>query len=604
MTEHEFLNAEVLDLPLETTLALTIAPDNAATPLSVECSAIMEVPAASCVMEKDMNSVKNTDPLALGKVAPLSPLLKREILSTKYADSLPSSEPLKSSRSSSFHVRNESPDASAHFEICAYSSYINSSLAGFAKTDLAGYLPLDSDNFLPILRDGVILGYMLSVVDHQAIDVSKLIKNLDVSSINTPMSKVAYEVGSNHQLVLKSAKRLGIKLVNIGQEDILSMNLNLVLSLVWQIIRLNLTHSINLSSRPEIIRLCLPGEAISDFVSLTSEAILLRWVNFHLKNAGVNFKIANLSSDLSSSIVYSYVFAQVIPSLKDSNLVGEVQSIDGSTFEGKEKRAQKLLEALASADVNVVTTSADIANGHPRLNLCLVAEIFNRFIGIDLLTDQETKELIAERDSLLATVDSLQAELDSIRNSYSFDKRAWEATLVQERSIYSSKIRDLETHYTNQVEQWNLKYQMDIDALNKKCLAIQQMHDLSTNKIASDLQLVSKKLLNGIPPAERSTFRLNEDLSGSKKAIKDEDVSLQLESMYRSVDAALRKISDLLEENLKLKEQLRKEKMVNERFDVHIGKLGQALCDQASASRPDPKGGKNKLGKLLDKISR
>jgi hypothetical protein len=37
---------------------------------------------------------------------------------------------------------------------------------------------------------------------------------------------------------------------------------------------------------PEIMRLAKEGEELSDLVKLSAENILIRWMNFHLKNAG------------------------------------------------------------------------------------------------------------------------------------------------------------------------------------------------------------------------------------------------------------------------------------------------------------------------------
>ena len=47
--------------------------------------------------------------------------------------------------------------------------------------------------------------------------------------------------------------------------------------------RLCLVKKISLKDCPEIMRLADEGEELHDLMKLTAEAILIRWINFHLK---------------------------------------------------------------------------------------------------------------------------------------------------------------------------------------------------------------------------------------------------------------------------------------------------------------------------------
>ena len=51
---------------------------------------------------------------------------------------------------------------------------------------------------------------------------------------------------------------------------------------------------------PEIMRLAKDGEELADLNKLPPEQILIRWMNFHLKNAGQN-EITNLGKDIADS---------------------------------------------------------------------------------------------------------------------------------------------------------------------------------------------------------------------------------------------------------------------------------------------------------------
>lgn len=58
------------------------------------------------------------------------------------------------------------------------------------------------------------------------------------------------------------------------------------------------TKSIDLIHCPEIMRLANEGEELKDLMKLSAENILIRWINFHLKNSGQTRRVANLGNDL------------------------------------------------------------------------------------------------------------------------------------------------------------------------------------------------------------------------------------------------------------------------------------------------------------------
>ena len=61
-----------------------------------------------------------------------------------------------------------------------------------------------------------------------------------------------------------------------------------MLGVIWQIVRMSITRSIDLKNVPEIANLLQDGEEIHDLLRLPAEAILIRWVNFHLKKNGTD----------------------------------------------------------------------------------------------------------------------------------------------------------------------------------------------------------------------------------------------------------------------------------------------------------------------------
>jgi plastin-1 len=77
------------------------------------------------------------------------------------------------------------------------------------------------------------------------------------------------------------------------------------LGFVWQIIRNQAEAKINLKSNPYLIRLKYDNEEVSDLLKLSPEDLLLRWFNYHLKNAGHNRTVKNFGSDLQDAENYT-----------------------------------------------------------------------------------------------------------------------------------------------------------------------------------------------------------------------------------------------------------------------------------------------------------
>lgn len=89
----------------------------------------------------------------------------------------------------------------------------------------------------------------------------------------------------NNNLVITSAKALGLSTVNIGASDLVEGREHLILGLIWQIIRKGLLNKIDIKLHPELYRLLEEDETLEQFLRLPPDQILLRWFNYHLKAA-------------------------------------------------------------------------------------------------------------------------------------------------------------------------------------------------------------------------------------------------------------------------------------------------------------------------------
>lgn len=193
-----------------------------------------------------------------------------------------------------------------------------------------------------------------------------------------------FQKTENQNLVVNSAKAIGCTVVNIGPQDLIDGTHHLVLGLVWQIVRIGLMSQITLANHPELFRLLEPGEDINDLLKLPPEQILLRWMNYHLKNAGSNKRVHNFSSDIKDSEAYTIVLSQIAPNQCDTSPLNEPDLT---------KRAELTLQNADKIGCRKFVKPRDIVKGNPKLNLAFVANLFNTCPGLEPLTEEEKAAL-------------------------------------------------------------------------------------------------------------------------------------------------------------------------------------------------------------------
>lgn len=154
----------------------------------------------------------------------------------------------------------------------------------------------------------------------------------------------------------------------------------MILAVLWQVIRLYLTQAIDLKHCPEIMRLAEEGEELADLMKLAPEAILIRWINFHLKKQNVEKRVTNLGSDLKDSQALIYVMNRLEPSKC---------SLEGLKEEENVKRAEIMINNAESMGVPPLVRPSDIITGNVKLNTVFVAELFNTKHGLEELTEEE-----------------------------------------------------------------------------------------------------------------------------------------------------------------------------------------------------------------------
>jgi hypothetical protein len=254
----------------------------------------------------------------------------------------------------------------AEEECHAFSDWINSALTD--DEDLQDRLPLDLGRLAALfdaVKDGILL---CKLINYSVNDT------IDPRAINRKKLNM-YQISENQTLALNSAAAIGCNIVNIGPEDMVAGTEHLVLGLLWQIIRIGLFAKINLQSCPGLTRLLEGDETLADLLALPPDVLLLRWVNYHLKESGSGKRINNFGGDIKDSEAYIYLLKQIAPAeygidtsnLRTSNL---------------EQRAEKLLCDADKMACRKFVRPVDIVKGNAKLNMAFVANLFNTYPGL------------------------------------------------------------------------------------------------------------------------------------------------------------------------------------------------------------------------------
>ncbi|KAK5735448.1 fimbrin [Elasticomyces elasticus] len=275
---------------------------------------------------------------------------------------------------SSQHTINED-------ERTAFTSHINAVLAG--DPDIGNLLPFPLDTFemFDQCKDGLLLAKLINdsvpdTIDERVLNrVGKKIKTLN-----------AFHMTENNNIVIESAKGIGCSVVNIGSGDIIETREHLILGLIWQIIRRGLLGKIDIKLHPELYRLLEDGETLEQFLRLPPEQILLRWFNYHLKNAKWHRTVKNFSSDAKDGENYTVLLNQLAPNICSRN---PLQTSD------LHQRAEQVLQNSDKLDppCRKFLTPTSLVAGNPKLNLAFVANLFNNHPGLDPITEEEKAEI-------------------------------------------------------------------------------------------------------------------------------------------------------------------------------------------------------------------
>ncbi|XP_063075569.1 plastin-1 [Engraulis encrasicolus] len=274
-------------------------------------------------------------------------------------------------------------------EKVAFVNWINKSLA--KDPDCRSLLPMDpeTDSLFKSVKDGILLCKMINLSQPDTIDE----RVLNTKKLTT------FTMNENLMLALNSASAIGCTVVNIDPHDLKAGKPHLVLGLLWQIIKIGLFADIEISRNEALICLLQEGEELDHLLSMSPEELLLRWVNFHLSNAGWQ-PIHNFSEDIKDSRAYFHLLDQISPNGEEDAVAIHVD-MSGLNERDDEKRAELMLKQAARMDARQFVTAHDVVAGNHKLNIAFVANLYNLYPalnkpnsnGIDLsLLEGESRE--------------------------------------------------------------------------------------------------------------------------------------------------------------------------------------------------------------------
>lgn len=294
-------------------------------------------------------------------------------------------------------------------EKAAFTEHINNCLNGDPDLTQLPLRPNSNDLF-----SSVMTGILLCKLINQAVP-----DTIDLRAVNKKANLNVYQKTENHNLCINAAKAIGCSVVNIGPQDLLEGKPILVLGLVWQIVKIQLTSTINLKHHPELVRLLLEGESLEEFMKLPPDQILLRWMNYHLTEASYEHRVMNFGRDVQDAKAYNALLHQIAPSV--CSLSRHVVSLE---------RASDVISNAQKLNVEVFLKPSDITSGNTKLNMSFVAQLFNTCPALDI-----------QEEDLKQVTDILDEDIGDTREERVF--RMWINSLALDGVYINNLFGDL-----------------------------------------------------------------------------------------------------------------------------------------------------------------
>ncbi|VDL91986.1 unnamed protein product [Schistocephalus solidus] len=242
-------------------------------------------------------------------------------------------------------------------------------------------MPLDpySDKLYDAVKDGVVLCKIVNKLFPDAIDERAVNKSTNIFYASHRVENI--------QLALTAARCNGCAVRSIAVDDLMGSRTHFKLASLEffkQVILKGYFRKINIHEHPEMFTLKLAHEDLHDIRCLSPQDILTRYVNFHLKSAGVTKTLTSFDYDLSDCVVYAYLLYKIAPvTVRPRLLPPDQVLLDNQLL----NRAKAVLQNLRELGAEMFLCEDDFINSFTNretrgvLHLITVAFLFNRFAG-------------------------------------------------------------------------------------------------------------------------------------------------------------------------------------------------------------------------------
>jgi plastin-1 len=261
----------------------------------------------------------------------------------------------------------------------AMALYINDMLKD--DKDVQHLLPIykATPNMLVALKSGLLICKLINLAKQGTIDDRVLNTRADLSEA---------EIIQNYNLCLNSAPAIGCKVFHIQIEDLLEDKPTAFLDLAWEVIKVGLLSKVSIQKHPEIIRL-FDNSQLEELQTVPGEQILLRWINYHLSGGKVSAEpitprgsergVKNFGRDLANVEAYVGLMCKLDAEKYNFSMLQEPDT---------HKRAEQLVDVLKT-QFRPWVTPKDINMGNERLNLAMMATIFDVVTGLEPIKEAE-----------------------------------------------------------------------------------------------------------------------------------------------------------------------------------------------------------------------
>ena len=400
----------------------------------------------------------------------------------------------------------------------------------------------------------------------------------------------------NHTMVLGYAKGLGIVAVNISPEDCAEGRPTALNSILWQLIREDLTKSLNIVHFFDAIALKRADETVVEFMNQQPLSLLLRWVNNRLESK--NIKVTNLGEEWRNG----YLFHQLVKTVSKGFTDEDEAMISEAPTDGD--KIQALLEVIDRLDLNkksIMLEPEDILYGEKHLIMSLISSIFYSCDHSDLVLEQSEETLDTLKNEIFEnSIAILGKEIPDVNTRP--EMKAFLALIKNVSNFETTDMyKKLEIHMRKQIEKLesdntsllttNDKLQQENENQQTKIITLQErVSHLEQSQILATTQLQETKSQLDSTLSELDTYKSQVQDLKQRLAIEIERVKQFTEGKSLNLEKEkLEKEKKEMEENMIKEKQEMAETLEKERQEMEekLAQEKQTLAEQYTKDKQE-----------------